>query len=598
MGFGESVTLEIVRRLLDAFAQHRLKPPQPPEIEAMVAGHIAEVARWTGRIEFFGLSLAKDTDQDTIDLFLSIPRKFRGVRFTPLQNESSLLESGRNYVLLGDPGAGKTTTLKRLARFVLTHAPQSAGDDSDYPIVIRLRELDDTDVLDQKLGRLFGVEQKLLDLPKPPDGKELTEQSIQRRFVGSEQLATAVAMLLDTTHALLLLDGLDEVAPELRTFTERQISRLAEKCQHAKIIVTCRSGDYNAHLPNFDVVELAPLEPPQISDIAHRWTKTPNEFLEKLRKQSYLDLASRPLFLCQLLVLYEERGLIPDQPADVVELIIRLAIDEWDIKHKKLPRLSRYGAFDTNQKRDFLAHLAFWLTYELREQQFTSSSLASAYLELHERFRLPYGESEAVVRELETHTGIFVDAGRDRFEFSHLSLQEYLCATYVVRESISERFARYLLDKPAPIAIACALAPRPEHWLPSVLLNRNVLPVFGHINMEALFARILQERPRFIVDASLGFLALTIMTRTPSVDGYTRRFLTAQIVEQSTARALEYYDVTRNKQGHRLTLGFAASPPSELVVPRKATIPEAEANRLLRHVAARYAEPDRRPYNP
>jgi predicted NACHT family NTPase len=598
MAIGESVTLEIVRRLLDAYAQHRLKPPLRPDVEAMVAAHISELARWTGRIEFFGLSIAKDTDQDTIDLFLSIPRKFRGVRPTPLQSELSLLESGRNHVLLGDPGAGKTTTLKRIARFVLTHVPRSAEDDSNYPIVIRLRELDDTDVLDQKLGRLLGVEHKLLELPKPPDGKELTEQSIQRRFVGSEPLAAAVAALLDTTHALLLLDGLDEVAPGLRTFTERQISRLAEKCQHTKIIVTCRSGDYNAQLAHFDVVELAPLEPSQISDIAYRWTRSPNDFLEKLSKQSFLDLASRPLFLCQLLVLYEERGLIPDQPTDVVELIVRLAIDEWDIKHKKLPRLSRYGAFDTNRKREFLAHLAFWLTYELREQQFTSNSLASVYLELHERFNLPFGESEAVVRELETHTGIFVDAGYNRFEFSHLSLQEYLCASYVVREPISGLFARYLVDKPAPIAVACTLAPRPEHWLPGVLLNRDVLPAFGAINLEALFARILQERPRFIVDADLGFLALTIMTRAPATEGYTRRFLTEPVIEQSTARALEFYEVSRSKQGRRLSLALGASPPTELVVPRKAMITEADATRLLPHVAARYVEPDRRPYNP
>ncbi|HJQ36944.1 MAG TPA: NACHT domain-containing protein [Thermoanaerobaculia bacterium] len=584
--------------MLDAYAQHRLKPPRQPDVEAMIAAHISELSRWTGRIEFFGLSTAKGTDQDTIDLFLSIPRKFRGMRSAPLQSELSLLESDRNYILLGDPGAGKTTTLKRLARFVLTHAPRLAEDDSDYPIVVRLRELHDTDVLDQKLGRLLGVEQELIALPKPPDGKESTEQSIQRRFVGSERLATAIAALLDSTHALLLLDGLDEVSPELRTFTERQISRIAEKCQHAKIIVTCRSGDFNAQLSNFDLVELAPLEPSQISDIAHRWTRTPDDFLEKLSKQSFLDLANRPLFLCQLLVLYEERGLIPDQPADVIELIVRLAIEEWDIKHKKLPRLSRYAAFDTSRKRDFLAHLAFWLTYELHEHQFTSASIAAAYLELHERFRLPYGESDAVVRELETHTGIFVDAGRNRFEFSHLSLQEYLCATYVVRESISSRFARYLLDKPAPIAVACALAPRPEHWLPRVLLNRDVLPVFGRINLEALFARILQERPPFIVHADLGFLALTIMTRTPSADGYTRRFLTEPVIEQSTARMLEYYQMTRSKKGRRLALAHGASPPSELVVPRTATIPEAEVNRLLRHVAARYVEPDRRPYNP
>jgi len=48
-------------------------------------------------------------------------------------------------------------------------------------------------------------------------------------------------------------------------------------------------------------------------------------------------------------------------------------------------------------------------------------------------YDLPKNQFSEILGEIETHTGIVVAAGFDRFEFALLSVQEYLCANYISR---------------------------------------------------------------------------------------------------------------------------------------------------------------------
>lgn len=56
-------------------------------------------------------------------------------------SETELLNSTCHHVILGDPGAGKSTAVKRLARHILLEEG-SGKDQWQIPIVVRLREVD------------------------------------------------------------------------------------------------------------------------------------------------------------------------------------------------------------------------------------------------------------------------------------------------------------------------------------------------------------------------------------------------------------------------------------------------------------------------
>ena len=45
-------------------------------VEVQLEKYLTQIARWSERIEFYGLSIANDTDEHTVGLMLSTPRKF------------------------------------------------------------------------------------------------------------------------------------------------------------------------------------------------------------------------------------------------------------------------------------------------------------------------------------------------------------------------------------------------------------------------------------------------------------------------------------------------------------------------------------------
>jgi len=555
MSFLEALGLDLAKdvgkKLIDAIVKSHQEQPldtsvksrkelavdsAPPDFEARIAEHLGFVARITERVEFFGLAEAKQTDRDTIDLFMSLPRKFAGARSQKQISEAALLRRLRNYVLLGAPGSGKTTTIKRLARHILTKAPASERDQAQYPLVIRLRTLTGEQGLIDSIGFIYGLAEQRTWSRRERESFARTQ----------ERRARAIGFIADTTGALFLLDGLDEVDKSLRDIVENEITLLAESCDVARMIVTCRSGDYNAQLSHFDVLELAPLESHQIELIARRWTREPAEFLRGVRGQPFFDLTTRPLFLCQLLTIFEQTGTIPDQPTDVVERVVRLALEEWDERHKKQPRRSRYAAFDTARKRDFLANLAFWFMYVNPQEQLNRVLLEMAYAEIHERFGLPSDDATLVARELETHTGIFVEVGT-AFEFSHLSLQEFLAANYLVRQPISRRFIQYLSAKAAPLAIAVALSTTPETWFAQLLLTDQALQTVRPDTWRSFCSRLLQERPAFVHGVTLGFACIALAMLGPSKDEFVRRFLTQPVTQRSIKLAAAYYRLKRHE---------------------------------------------------
>ena len=128
----------------------------------------------------------------------------------------------RGLVILGEPGSGKTTHLKRLLLRCLQEGPESLGLPPEMvPVLLPLRGLEDPD-------------------------KETVDSFIERHLNAQIGLSSDFGRrLLERGTLLLLFDGLDEVAnPERREKVARWVERVLSAHPSCSPVVTCRFAGY------------------------------------------------------------------------------------------------------------------------------------------------------------------------------------------------------------------------------------------------------------------------------------------------------------------------------------------------------------------
>jgi NACHT domain len=503
MALYESLIIKGVDFLV-AFANRQLtlggrkrKIPQQ-EFDRILQNHLLGAFRWSKSFQILGMDTPLNTKTESIPLTLgTIPRRFKtsNTKVKRGLDETALLNSAFHYVILGDPGAGKTTTLKRI---VNTFASEPVGEMDIYqlPVVVRLRESRHTDSLYHIIAEAVGFP---VTVPRLDEGTS-------RETIWGKDAKTFVFDFLEDSRAVVFLDGLDELAESVRDRMLDDIEELARTVQQTKLIVTCRSGEYRRSIIGLKVVEIEPLTDSQIHDIARHFISKPKMFLKAVKRLPYSDIVDRPLLLTHLLFMYKRNADLPEQPCMLYRKLVRLLLQEWD-EQRGVVRKSRYAHFDPDTKFEFLSAFAFHLTYIAKAKYFTTTFLEDCYRQVCLTFRLPPNEAQLVVREIESHTGIIVECGNG-FEFSHLSIQEYLTANYIVRAPHNDILKSYLEEYPAPVAVAVTLSSTPSKWLASLLLNKKVSKYFRKHSLDRFIKRLSLETPYFEADRELGYAIL------------------------------------------------------------------------------------------
>lgn len=486
------------------------------------------MVQWAGEAHGFPTSTTQTAP--TIELaFTSIPRKL-GSRGAHL-DELDVLFGDRHTALLGDPGAGKTTTLRRLANVVALADQQRSGDQFRFVVLLVCREEDWSDsTLLQHLRDKVGITPKIASELDDPDAR--------------------LRAVLDS-GALVVVDGLDEVAAAARDGIERALVSLGRHLTNAKIIVSCRTGDYTP-LEQFDTAEILPLTVEQIrrASIALLGPSDGALFVEQLESSSdnpSLALVDRPLFLGFTAMIFKARGTVPDRPVELYDAITRLVIQDWD-EHRSVQRPSRYAGFTVDDKRRFLSDLALELLLKQR-QQFTHAELLTAYGEIHERYDLPASQAVRVARELESHTGLIQEVGQ-HFEFSHLSLQEYLAADSFNRAGARTR--ELWTEVPAVAAVAVALASSANDWFNDLV---DLLPkeIQDNRPIHTFLSRLALEQPRFVESHALGDRLLRLLWRAHIDDWQGSRTLAGTAMAKSVKAAINDFD-TYSWQGDQIIM--------------------------------------------
>jgi predicted NACHT family NTPase len=502
--------------------------------------HFNTVYNWAFSIPFLGLSKPKNTELSTIELLIASDIIGRKKGDIVKISEDEILNSDDNILLVGAPGAGKTTTLKRLVIKYLSEI--SRFDKYGFPILVRLREMPTNTTLAKYILDIFNIKYE-----NKTTEEEVTIKTIEKAsnhseggnirydtrvikttstYVGDVQIDLFLAKFLNTTQALLMLDGLDEVDKTNQNKLLRDIESLGLQLNKSKILLTVRKSELNKLIDNFTIYDISPLTTEQIEIISDKWLGKGSKFIEELNNKPYTDLANRPIFLTLLMILYAKYKYLPTKPSEVYEDATQLIVKEWD-DHRDIIRNSKYGDFNVKNKLRFLSEVSYLLTYEIKQKVFTSNHLKKIYIQISEKYGLPSNEMDKVVSEVESHTGIIVESTYKHFEFSHLSIQEFLCAQHLVNLPYSAETISYFLEYPEPLAIAVSISAEPSLWLANLLLNSslniNNFKTKGdayYSSIYTLLNRILTENPSFKKVAELGFTFLYLTTNLYKEDRF------------------------------------------------------------------------------
>lgn len=345
----------------------------------------------------------------------------------------------RKLVVLGDPGAGKSSLIRYLAlRWAETHAAGLPGA-GRLPLVIEL-----------------GAYARWAD-DDPGDLLRYLEEAPG----WCTWPAGAVAGLLNQPGgAVLLLDGLDEVFdPKHRQTVLEDIQRFCSLYPQAAVIVTSRVVGYAPERlrdAEFTHFMLQDLTPQQIDEFLIRWhAETFDDATAAAPKRDRLAkairasrsiamLAGNPLLLTMMAILNRHQEL-PRDRAELYGQAARVLLHQWDTERALIDFPGLSAEIGLREKTELLRRVAFEMQAApggLKGNLIDGGRLERLiedYLRTELGFTQARAASRAVVEQLRLRNFILCFVGADSYAFVHRTFLEYFCAAeYVHRFTVAQ----------------------------------------------------------------------------------------------------------------------------------------------------------------
>lgn len=344
-------------------------------------------------------------------------------RFSRKQLLSSIERGGR-FLILGDPGGGKSTLGQNICAEV-------SADGRFLAVRVRLR--DHAKSVRQSRWNIF----------------ESLKSEIQLSADAAEPSDEFVSHHLGAGRLLVFFDGLDEITnAKERLYAASSIQKFSENNPANPIIVTSRLiGFDNATLPDFYRLVIRPFTN---SDVRHyvslymqklaknkiRNSAQLEKYVERFVKQTATqakELRDNPLMLSLICGMYDdEKGNIPDNRAKIYEECAKLVYVRWDRERKidssTLQREDFFNlisdiASDVYPKEELQAGVDFrWLVDKVE------SLLSDLYDDPVKKSR---EFSETICRELAERTWVFIPTPDGSYEFAHRTFLEFFFARYL-----------------------------------------------------------------------------------------------------------------------------------------------------------------------
>ena len=449
---------------------------------------------------------------------------------------NELLESAANgdtaerWVVLGEPGAGKTT----LARHLVWSLSDPAADPETRPVPLYLT-----------LSRLAEARRHPFDLA------ESDLVSSQGSRVGQRFAKRLFDLSGEPGKVWLLLDGFDEVKPEALAFVMERLRVWSREMPWVVVCVLSRPVGYQELGRDFLKARIRPLDPADQRALLAKWLgeeRARTATIEIVESPSLQDQARNPLMLTLMAALCQETGQVAPRRIDMYERAIDMLLDRG---HHQ----TATGVRDKGSARRIVQTLSLDLQ-ESGAQAWTESALDDRLWAVRKSepeqvgFQLKevWETNARFLKDLSQNSGILGphDGPREPWRYLHRSLREYLSARELKRrgeERLLEK-VRGLEEEEAgqwgeTLALAAGLLDSPRAFLERLQEINPAVALDALRNIEVLS---LDEALEFLwhtKDWDGDYLVALIRAwRRPLAD--VEAALLAQVVPERTVEQLAY----------------------------------------------------------
>jgi HEAT repeat protein/GTPase SAR1 family protein len=351
--------------------------------------------------------------------------------------------SRQRVVLLGDPGTGKTTLMRYLA-------VMSAGEK------------------ESEIGLPEGVERLpilvyMRDWAKHPERSLLDQVRDFAENTLQVELPSGFLEHWMEGQALLLLDGLDEVAEDsTRAALVEKINCFLAAHENNWAVITSRPWGYRRDYFRTDAYphfELELFDEAQVQEFIEHWYENrcdnaaqAQEMIRDLQdalksKDRLQNLVRNPLLLTMVALIHRYQDTLPKRRYKLYDRAVDTLLKSWDRKGKG----ETYGEFKHLDRDDDLRRVMSQLAYWIHTQYETQSTESGTVIEeadllnqLSQIIRQEYPlvkphqaaeEAERFVTFIRDRTGLLNEYGRGCYAFVHKTFQEYLTAEAILNQA-------------------------------------------------------------------------------------------------------------------------------------------------------------------